>query len=151
MQQQQTGSPLSPILISQLQQQFLARAAAAAASSPTTTSPLEAGTAKAGMDLSLKTVGLGSPTLKPMFSSKRPSPVGEQQQHPPSGGKKAKLTSTPRRKAARKLAFDDDKTSPVSGTLIRELAEGEEIPAIRKGKKLRLRLDNSVNSVSTFL
>ena len=38
------------------------------------------------------------------------------------------------RKIARKLAFDDLKTSPVSGTLIRELAEGEEIPAIRKGK-----------------
>ena len=40
-----------------------------------------------------------------------------------------------RRKVARRLLpFDEDKSSPVSGTLIRELADGEEIPAIHKGK-----------------
>jgi len=38
-----------------------------------------------------------------------------------------------RGKAQRRLAFDDYKTSPVSGTIIRELAEGEEIVPIRKG------------------
>ncbi|XP_040563555.1 insulinoma-associated protein 1 [Lepeophtheirus salmonis] len=38
-----------------------------------------------------------------------------------------------RKKSARKLAFDEDKTSPVSGTIIRQRAEGEEIPAIHKG------------------
>ena len=51
--------------------------------------------------------------------------------------KKAKLNGNgglPRRKASRKLAFDEDKTSPVSGTIIRELAEGEEVPTpIHKG------------------
>ena len=57
--------------------------------------------------------------------------------------KKAKLNGnngglTPRRKASRKLAFDEDKTSPVSGTIIRELAEGEEVPCVRKGTNINL-------------
>lgn len=52
----------------------------------------------------------------------------------PIPNKKAKVSPLPKRKVSRKLAFDDFKTSPVSGTLIRELAEGEEVPAIRKGK-----------------
>ena len=41
---------------------------------------------------------------------------------------------TSKRKSSKKLNFDEDKTSPVSGTIIRELADGEEIPVIRKGK-----------------
>ena len=36
---------------------------------------------------------------------------------------------------SRKLTFDEDKTSPVSGTLIRELADGEEIPMYKTGKE----------------
>lgn len=124
-------SPLSPLF---LQQHLLARAAVAAASNSTLTSPPANGAAipvieppkVPGVDLTLKSVGLGSPPLKP-FAIKRPSPESPKRTSP----KKTKLA--PRRKAARKLAFDEDKTSPVSGTIIRELAEGEEVPAIRKG------------------
>lgn len=54
-----------------------------------------------------------------------------------SSSKKVRIngSSGNRRKVARKVPFDEDKTSPVSGTLIRELADGEEIPAIHKGQK----------------
>ena len=86
-----------------------------------------------GVDLSMKEIGLGSPPLRP-FPLKRPPPTSPKSN---SGTpvKKAKLNNVPRRKASRKLAFDEDKTSPVSGTIIRELAEGEEVPAIRKGNE----------------
>ena len=49
--------------------------------------------------------------------------------------KKAKMSnqSPGKRKASRKLQYDDFKTSPVSGTIIVERADGEEIPAITKG------------------
>ena len=51
-----------------------------------------------------------------------------------SSSKKVRINGlSGRRKVARKVPFDEDKTSPVSGTLIRELADGEEIPAIHKG------------------
>jgi hypothetical protein len=53
-----------------------------------------------------------------------------------SSGKKIRSSLSGRRMASRRLPFDEDKTSPVSGTLIRELADGEEIPAIHKGKNL---------------
>ena len=54
----------------------------------------------------------------------------------PDGNEKPvkRSKSTPKKKSSRRLAFDEDKTSPVSGTIIRERAEGEEIPAIHKGK-----------------
>ena len=42
-------------------------------------------------------------------------------------------TPSSKRRISRKLAFDEDKSSPVSGTIIRELAEGEEIPVIKTG------------------
>ena len=126
-------SPISPLF---LQQQLLARAAVAAASNSALTSPpANAGIPIVGeppkipgLDLTLKSVGLGSPPLKP-FGVKRSSPESPKRASP----KKTKMA--PRRKASRKLAFDEDKTSPVSGTIIRELAEGEEVPAIRKGKQ----------------
>ena len=55
-----------------------------------------------------------------------------------SSGKKIRQNgSAGRRKASRRLPFDEDKSSPVSGTVIRELAEGEEIPAIHKGERQR--------------
>lgn len=44
-----------------------------------------------------------------------------------------KLKTSKKTKAARRLNFDEDKTSPVSGTIIRELAEGEEPLVVRKG------------------
>ena len=45
------------------------------------------------------------------------------------------LSTSSKRRISRKLAFDEDKSSPVSGTIIRELAEGEEIPVIKTGGK----------------
>lgn len=124
-----SSAAISPILITQFQQHFLARAAAMAASTHEHAKPVT-------VDLSLKTVGLGSPPLRPSLGLKRPStePKANSTATATAGASpiKAKLT-LPRRKAARKLAFDEDKTSPVSGTIIRELAEGEEVPAIRKG------------------
>ncbi|XP_076038561.1 uncharacterized protein LOC143023822 [Oratosquilla oratoria] len=45
-----------------------------------------------------------------------------------------KKPKTPKKtKAARRLNFDEEKSSPVSGTIIRELAEGEEPLVVRKG------------------
>lgn len=105
---------LNPItlqtLVSQYQQQQVAAAAAAAIR----TAPAE--------DLSVKSDPIRVPSV-PSKGTKRPAPTEE-----------PKKARSPRKKAARKLAFDEDKSSPVSGTIIRELAEGEEIPAVRKGK-----------------
>ena len=105
----------------------MARAAAMAGESPTSpilTSPSQE------IDMSLKSVGLGSPPIRPLKRSLTPqsSSPSKKSKISPNGG-------LPRKKASRKLAFDEDKTSPVSGTIIRELAEGEEVPAIRKGKR----------------
>ncbi|KAG7163474.1 insulinoma-associated protein 1-like [Homarus americanus] len=50
-----------------------------------------------------------------------------------SGTSEKKLKTSKKTKAARRLNFDEDKTSPVSGTIIRELAEGEEPLVVRKG------------------
>lgn len=129
-QQQQHQQPnLSPIFLSQFQHHLMARAAAMAGESPTSpilTSPSQE------IDMSLKSVGLGSPPIRPLKRSLTP----KSQSSSPS--KRSKVSSNgglPRKKASRKLAFDEDKTSPVSGTIIRELAEGEEVPAIRKGSK----------------
>ena len=45
-----------------------------------------------------------------------------------------KKGKTPKKnKATRRLNFDEDKTSPVSGTIIRELVDGEEPLVVRKG------------------
>ena len=50
-----------------------------------------------------------------------------------SGGeKRQKLTL--KRKVVKKSAGNDETSSPVSGTVIRQLAEGESLPEIRKGK-----------------
>lgn len=124
-QQQQQQPNLSPIFLSQFQHHLMARAAAMAGGSPTSptlTSPNQE------IDMSLKSVGLGSPPIRPLKRSLTPqsSSPSKKSKISPNGG-------LPRKKASRKLAFDEDKTSPVSGTIIRELAEGEEVPAIRKG------------------
>ena len=135
------SSPLSPLSPFLFQQHFLARAASIAATSPT--SPIFEANRETpaisppGVDLSIKTIGLGSPPIRP-FPVKRSATTSPKSSSGGSTPKKAKLSSNgqslPRRKASRKLAFDEDKTSPVSGTIIRELAEGEEVPGIRKGK-----------------
>ena len=47
-----------------------------------------------------------------------------------------KLKTAGKRKSSKKLNFDEEKSSPVSGTLIRVLEEGESIPAVHKGEPL---------------
>ena len=49
-----------------------------------------------------------------------------------------KLKTAGKRKSSKKLNFDEEKSSPVSGTLIRVLEEGESIPAVHKGEQLRM-------------
>lgn len=78
------------------------------------------------------------PTKSPAGAScaatpqKRKSPSSSTSSTTATSEKKLK-TSSKKTKAARRLNFDEDKTSPVSGTIIRELAEGEEPLVVRKG------------------
>ncbi len=150
--QQQTTTSSPPSAILQQYQSLLAARFSASMSS----SPLGGGQAKVGLpNLTLKNIGLGSPPIG-LPGMKRSAASGSDDSPKmspgnisaststsasdsgPSPAKKAKGSSSgsgsQRRKVARKLAFDEDKTSPVSGTIIRELADGEEVPAIRKGR-----------------
>ena len=95
-----------------------------------------------GVDLSLK------PTLGTNINSKLPA--NHQYQHQGfeevsakkrqtedsdsgSGAEKRQKLSL-KRKVVKKCAGNDETSSPVSGTVIRQLAEGETLPEIRKGK-----------------
>ena len=50
--------------------------------------------------------------------------------------KKSKMCGTgPRRKSGKKTSLNDETSSPVSGTVIRQLGEGEALPEIRKGEQ----------------
>ena len=73
-----------------------------------------------------------SQNRKRIHSSPRTS--GDESTGSPGKKIRASAALSGRRKVARRLPFDEDKSSPVSGTLIRELADGEEIPPIHKGK-----------------
>ena len=80
------------------------------------------------MDLSMKPmVGSLHPPLLPFTMEERKRAV-EEERH---GEKRQKIHH--KRKVAKKLNFDEEKSSPVSGTLIRVLEEGETIPAVHKG------------------
>ncbi|XP_047116053.1 insulinoma-associated protein 1a-like [Schistocerca piceifrons] len=90
------------------------------------------------LDLSLKpaptpitppsTPSPSSPVRKRLHSDDAP----KQQQSTPSKAKTA--PATPKKtKAVRRLTFDEDKTSPVSGTIIRELRDDEAPLVVRKG------------------
>ena len=46
-----------------------------------------------------------------------------------------KLKPQLKRKLSRKDDFDDESRSPVSGTVIKKLAEGEPVPEIKKGEE----------------
>lgn len=94
------------------------------------TEPLELTTYP--LDLSLK--GSQAPITPPCTPSpnqKRTVILPTEAETPP---KKPKTTPTPtkRTKAIRKLNFDEDKSSPVSGTIIRELGPDETL-VVRKG------------------
>ena len=48
--------------------------------------------------------------------------------------KKSKMSIGSKRKAGKKTSSSDETSSPVSGTVIRQLGAGESMPEIRKGK-----------------
>lgn len=83
------------------------------------------------LDLSLK-------TQAPITPPCTPSPVNKRAASSPVAApelKKSKIstpTSTKKNKATRKLNFDEDNSSPVSGTIIRELGPDETL-VVRKG------------------
>lgn len=84
------------------------------------------------LDLSLKTSQAPiTPPCTPSPGNKRPVCTPAEPEVP---AKKTKGTPTPtkRTKAIRKLNFDEDKSSPVSGTIIRELGPDETL-VVRKG------------------
>ncbi|XP_053627788.1 uncharacterized protein [Cherax quadricarinatus] len=90
--------------------------------------------------LNLSTCSQGSPRLVTPIKIPPKSPCTgvstPQKRKSPStspGTSEKKLKTSKKNKAARRLNFDEDKTSPVSGTIIRELAEGEEPLVVRKG------------------
>lgn len=83
------------------------------------------------LDLSLKSQAPITPPCTPSPGNKRTSVTPSEPEQPV---KKIKSTPTPikRAKAIRKLNFDEDNSSPVSGTIIRELGPDETL-VVRKG------------------
>ena len=85
------------------------------------------------LDLSLKSATPITPPTTPSPCSpirKRPTaPESPTPAAPASTNTKCKK----KHKAVRRLNFDEDKTSPVSGTIIRELGEDEAPLVVRKG------------------
>ena len=49
--------------------------------------------------------------------------------------KKSKISMGTKRKSGKKMSASDETSSPVSGTVIRQLGAGESMPEIRKGRK----------------
>lgn len=88
------------------------------------------------LDLSLKSQAPITPPCTPSPGHKRsaPTPSATHSSAPENPAKKSKPSSTPtkRTKVVRKLNFDEDKSSPVSGTIIRELGPDETL-VVRKG------------------
>ena len=99
-----------------------------------------------GVDLSLKNMGMGLPLTKnlPVPSPLSPfTPLDDisakkrSLEHPdmPESSLEKKQKLLLKRKVAKKLNFDEETSSPVSGTLIRQLGEGEAMPEVRKGRR----------------
>ena len=117
------------------------------------TSPLTSPVARAAFDLSRRITGVtnsngdysahhqnsqSSPKLntpsKSPSKSLSGSSVSLKRKLPASSLSPDKKGKSPKKaKASRKLNFDEDKSSPVSGTIIRELVDGEEPLVVRKG------------------
>ncbi|XP_064112931.1 uncharacterized protein LOC135219788 [Macrobrachium nipponense] len=98
-----------------------------------------------GLNLSLRPPGsprhstpIKIPSKSPVSSATAASattttPQKRKSQSTASGTPEKKAKTTKKSKASRRLNFDEDKSSPVSGTIIRELEEGEEPLVVRKG------------------
>jgi len=80
------------------------------------------------LDLSLKSATPITPPSTPSPAS----PIRKRTTAPESPTPKTKTVSK-KNKVVRRLNFDEDKTSPVSGTIIRELGADEEPLVVRKG------------------
>ncbi|XP_068220188.1 uncharacterized protein [Palaemon carinicauda] len=95
-----------------------------------------------GLNLSLRPPGSPRHSTPIKIPAKSPvsnvttattTPQKRKSQSTASGTPEKKAKTTKKSKASRRLNFDEDKSSPVSGTIIRELEEGEEPLVVRKG------------------
>ena len=87
-----------------------------------------------GMDLSIKPLSLPPPPPLLPFNSIEDRKRGLEDIQGDCNIPEKKLKTIGKRKSSKKLNFDEEKSSPVSGTLIRVLEEGESIPAVHKGE-----------------
>lgn len=110
------------------------------------TSPLSSPVARAAYDLSMNINAVTNPFIEyanqqinqqvsPTINTPSKSPsISLKRKLPSSSFSPDKKGKSPKKtKATRKLNFDEDKSSPVSGTIIRELVDGEEPLVVRKG------------------
>ena len=100
-------------------------------------SPASAPPASPGVDLSLKPLTTHAKQLHPTPSHcledvKLKKRQFEENDSVNPGEKRQKLSM--KRKIGKKSPATDETSSPVSGTVIRQLGEGESLPEIRKGK-----------------
>lgn len=84
------------------------------------------------LDLSTKSQAPITPPCTPSPGTKRPLPTPVSLPEQPTKKTPKVSSTTKRNKATRKLNFDEDKSSPVSGTIIRELGPDETL-VVRKG------------------
>ncbi|CAG7727325.1 unnamed protein product [Allacma fusca] len=104
------------------------------ASLPTSSPQSRPPSPETGLDLSVKTQ---PPTkLSPVAVNYSNSTEGQVvQQSTPEPGKKSQKTPLKKTKAVRRLQFDEDKTSPVSGTIIRDIESVRDFQQNNKDEK----------------
>ena len=105
---------------------------------PLMKSLVQPATATMGIDLSMKPLGMSLPPPPPLlpFNNLEDRKRGLEEVQGDCNVPEKKLKTAGKRKSSKKLNFDEEKSSPVSGTLIRVLEEGESIPAVHKGEQL---------------
>ena len=104
---------------------------------PLMKSLVQPATATMGIDLSMKPLGMSLPPPPPLlpFNNLEDRKRGLEEVQGDCNVPEKKLKTAGKRKSSKKLNFDEEKSSPVSGTLIRVLEEGESIPAVHKGEQ----------------